>query len=214
MTTMKLSPNAAHVIAILLASAGAVLHFLQVNPDISNEAHVTSNALITLGFVIALVSQSVFGTATPPTPTPLAGTDKDPVTAAADALKPPAAHRGFLGAAFVGFASALAVVIGIACSASSTACTTQQVQAAGTALVQIAVDACQEAPSVIPPNTPAGTVVGLICSAVNATASAVNVLIDAKTWDGMKASYLQTHPSLPAGMSPPSAAALQKAGLK
>lgn len=69
---MKLSPNVAHLIAIVLAAAGAVLHFLQVNPDIANEAHVTSNALITLGFIVALVSQSVFGTATPPTPSPLA----------------------------------------------------------------------------------------------------------------------------------------------
>jgi hypothetical protein len=194
---MKLSPNAAHVIAILLACAGAVLHFLQVNPDISNEAHVTSNALITLGFVIALVSQSVFGTATPPTPTPLAGTDKDPVTAAADALKPPAAHRGFLGAAFVGLVSAVIVVAAVllpGCNPSTlpTIDTVLNVVAAdiqaGDAPPQIDSDVCKALGG--------STTTDAVCANVTLLVEdALQLLLDGgKITSAQAAPYLAAHP--------------------
>jgi hypothetical protein len=94
------------------------------------------------------------------------------------------------------------LVFVLALAAGISACTAQQAKSVGQTLVTIAVDACQEAPQLVPAGQ-VGTVVGLICAAVDATAPGVEVLIDAKTWAGMKAAYLTTHPSLPAGMAAP-----------
>ena len=68
---MKLSPSWAHAIAVVLAVAGAVLHFLQTNPSIASEVHLTANAFLVAGFLIALASQTIFGTPTPPAAPPL-----------------------------------------------------------------------------------------------------------------------------------------------
>jgi hypothetical protein len=76
-----------HAIAVLLAVAGAILHFLQTTPDIATELHVTGNILVGAGFIIALASQQLFGTPTPPNPGPLAQ-PQNPVAAAAAKVAP------------------------------------------------------------------------------------------------------------------------------
>ena len=186
---MKLNANAAHVIAVLLAAAGATLHFLQLNPEVASEARLTSNGLLTLGFVVALLSQSLLGTATPQLPgaNGTGGGTVPPLVVAASKAA---------GAILV----ATAMMLGAA--AYTQGCTAQQAKSVGQTLVPIAVDACQEAPQLVPAGQ-VGTVVGLICAAVDATAPGVEVIIDAKTWAGMKAAYLTTHPALPAGMAVP-----------
>lgn len=61
-----------HAIAVALGCSGSILHFLSVNPDIANEIHVTGNVMIIAGFIVALVSEQIFGTPTPPPQAPLA----------------------------------------------------------------------------------------------------------------------------------------------
>jgi hypothetical protein len=89
-----------------------------------------------------------------------------------------------------------------------TGCTAQQAKAAGQEIVKVAVDACQEAPNLIPAGTPAGTIVALVCAAIDTAAPAVTILLAADQWNAMKAQYLATHGKLPDGMSPPTGAAL------
>ena len=71
-----MNANASHVIAVVLLSAGQVLQFLNTNAAIASQMHVTSTMLTVAGFVVALVSQQLFGSATPPAQTPIAGGGK------------------------------------------------------------------------------------------------------------------------------------------
>lgn len=92
--------------------------------------------------------------------------------------------------------------------ASVSACSAQQAKAAENWLVNIAVDACQEAPQLAPPGA-AATVVTLLCDAVDLGAAEGGVLraqkpvqLDAKVWNGMKMEYAAKHNGeLPKGMS-------------
>ena len=67
-----LNAKASHAIAVCLAVAGSILHFLQANPEIETEVHMTGNGMIVLGFILALMSETMFGTSTPPAVGPLA----------------------------------------------------------------------------------------------------------------------------------------------
>ena len=71
-----MNATASHVIAIVLLSAGQVLQFLNTNAAIAAQMHVTSTALTIGGFVVALISQQMFGSATPPAQAPIAGGGK------------------------------------------------------------------------------------------------------------------------------------------
>ncbi|MHB8330781.1 MAG: hypothetical protein ACYDDA_05245 [Acidiferrobacteraceae bacterium] len=115
---MKLNATWGHALATIIFCAGGILHFMQTNPQIDSEVHMTANGLLVFAFLLAMATQAIFGTTTPPAPTPLVppGGDagkKDPVNAAADALKPPAAHRGMLRAAAVGLVSAVVVAAAV-----------------------------------------------------------------------------------------------------
>jgi hypothetical protein len=94
----------------------------------------------------------------------------------------------------------------VACVALG-ACSAAQKQVevgAANAIIQIGVDTCQEAPQIVPAGDTA--VVGLVCQLLGSGQTA-EVLIDNLIWNSLKASYLQTHATLPAGISSlPSAA--------
>jgi len=75
---MKLQVNWAHAVAVLLSSVGLVLQFLQTNPSISAEMHITSNTLLFGGFLVALMSKEIFGTSTPPQVTIVSTTEAKP----------------------------------------------------------------------------------------------------------------------------------------
>jgi hypothetical protein len=82
--------------------------------------------------------------------------------------------------------------------ADSTGCTKTTGPAVVATIAQIAVDTCQEAPSLLPPG--ASGVVSLVCSLYDNNEQTVQVLIDQTLWGNMKAAYLAQHGSLPAGM--------------
>lgn len=67
------------------------------------------------------------------------------------------------------------------------ACTKQQAVNAVNTGVQVSLAACQEAPQIIPPGTPEGTIVGLLCPALDGSATKIQVLIDQVIWASMKA---------------------------
>jgi len=71
--------------------------------------------------------------------------------------------------------------------AASSGCTKQQTVNTVNTGVQVAVDLCQEAPQLLPPTTPVGAVVALVCPAVVAGAPPVTVFVDKLIWDAMKA---------------------------
>jgi hypothetical protein len=64
-------------------------------------------------------------------------------------------------------------------------CTKAQTVSAINTGVNVAVDLCQVAPNLLPPGTPAGTVVALVCPAVEAGAPPVTVFIDQLVWNAM-----------------------------
>jgi hypothetical protein len=66
-----MNATATHVIAVILISFGQVLQFLTTNPAFATQVHVTSTVLTVAGFIVALVSQQLFGTPTPPPQAPL-----------------------------------------------------------------------------------------------------------------------------------------------
>jgi hypothetical protein len=88
--------------------------------------------------------------------------------------------------------------------ALSLASCTPQARSAVDEIVQISVEACKEVPNFVPPASQAGAVVGLICTAVDAGAPAVEVVINSDLWNQMKAQYLKDHGALPDGVSNPS----------
>lgn len=67
------------------------------------------------------------------------------------------------------------------------ACTKQQAVGIANGGVQVAVDLCEEAPQLVPAGTPAGTLVGLLCPALDGSSSKIEVLIDQVIWNSMKA---------------------------
>jgi hypothetical protein len=80
----------------------------------------------------------------------------------------------------------------LACSfyfvtASDLACTKQQAVDVTTAIVNVAADVCQLAPQVLPPGTPAGSLVGLLCPLVSNPNQLVAVIVSAAGWESMKA---------------------------
>jgi hypothetical protein len=75
------------------------------------------------------------------------------------------------------------------------ACTKQQAVNVANTGVQVAIDLCALAPQLLPPNTPAGTVVALLCPMVDNAAQTVEVLIDQVIYSQMLAEYRKTHPS-------------------
>jgi hypothetical protein len=85
--------------------------------------------------------------------------------------------------------SGLAAATSVAALCSMLACTKQQAVAGVNTAVQVAVDLCTEAPNLIPPNTPAGSIVALICPSVNAAAPGVTVFVDSVIWNLMKAEH-------------------------
>lgn len=85
-----MNAKASHLIAIVLVSAGQILQFLNTNPALAAQMHLTAQILTVAGFLVALASQQLFGTPVPPPQAPLAGPPAapkvDPVTAAAAKL--------------------------------------------------------------------------------------------------------------------------------
>jgi len=73
-------------------------------------------------------------------------------------------------------------------------CTKQQAVNVANTGVQVAVDACQLAPQLLPPNTPAGSVVALLCPLIEGGAPTVEVLIDQVIWNAMVKTYQTSHP--------------------
>jgi hypothetical protein len=61
----------AHVLAAVLFSAGQSIQFLSSNPAVAAQMHVTATILTTAAFLVALASQQLFGTPTPPNPNAL-----------------------------------------------------------------------------------------------------------------------------------------------
>ncbi len=79
-------PSAAHVIAIVLLTASQVLQFLTTNPALAAQMHVTSQIMLVAGALVALASERLFGTATPPAAAPLL--PPDPAVEAKSAASP------------------------------------------------------------------------------------------------------------------------------
>jgi hypothetical protein len=102
-----MNAKVSHLIAVALLSAGQILQFLNTNPAIAQQMHVTSTILTIAGFLVALASQQLFGSATPPPQAPLASTTST---------------RGFVDLRTLAVASAALIMAGIA------ACTAQQAQ--------------------------------------------------------------------------------------
>lgn len=100
------------------------------------------------------------------------------------------------------------LLVGLVCtfaaaSGAMVACSAAQKQTevnVANSVVQIGVDTCQEAPQLVPAGTTG--VVGLICQLLG-NGQTAEVLIDSVIWNSLKASYLQTHSSLPARASKP-----------
>lgn len=80
-------------------------------------------------------------------------------------------------------------LLGLGCSY----CTKAQTVAAVNTGVQVGVDICTEAPQLIPPGTPAGSIVALLCPAVVGAAPTVEVFIDTLIWDALKKEYAAKH---------------------
>jgi len=74
------------------------------------------------------------------------------------------------------------------------ACTKQQVVNGVNTGIQVAVDVCELAPQLLPPNTPEGTVVSLLCPEVENSATKIEVLIDQLVWNAMVKAYQTSHP--------------------
>lgn len=70
-----MKPTTAHVLAVTLFCAFEVLGFVQANPALATQLHITSQVLLVAGFVIALASKELFGT---PVPTDPGATKKPP----------------------------------------------------------------------------------------------------------------------------------------
>jgi hypothetical protein len=83
------------------------------------------------------------------------------------------------------FAGSMLVAIFAMCL--SPACTKQQAVDVTTAIVNVAADVCQLAPQVLPPGTPAGSLVGLLCPLVSNPNQLVAVIVSAAGWESMKA---------------------------
>jgi hypothetical protein len=112
---MKLSANAAHVIAVILVGFGQTLQFFNTNPAIAVQLHVTAMMMTGAGFVVALVSQSIWGTPTPPAPAPLAAANTN--------------TRGFAAMhALIALVVALPLTILGGKASSATGCSAQQGQ--------------------------------------------------------------------------------------
>ncbi len=68
--------------------------------------------------------------------------------------------------------------------------------------IQLTVDACQEAPALLPPG--AGTdVIALVCAVVGSNEQTIEVIVDSLIWNAAKLDYLAKHGALPRGMTPP-----------
>ena len=112
------------------------------------------------------------------------------------------ASRGFVSMRTLFGVSGLGMIVALFTGAN---CTTQAVVAVA---VQVAVDVCQEAPNLLPPDTTAGTIVALVCGVVDPKTGlplkgqSQTVFVDAKQWNAAKLEYLQVHGHLPGGMSP------------
>jgi hypothetical protein len=65
---MKLNANVAHVAAIVLYVAAWLLKDLQASPDVATLLHTGTGVLATAAMAIALLSQAILGTSTPPDP--------------------------------------------------------------------------------------------------------------------------------------------------
>ena len=74
------------------------------------------------------------------------------------------------------------------------ACTKQQTVTGVNTAVNVAVSACAVAPQLLPPNTPAGSVVALLCPLVDNSAQQVEVLVDNLVWNAMVKQYQSMHP--------------------
>jgi hypothetical protein len=110
---------------------------------------------------------------------------------------------GNLGFARISLLHATAAVGALLFGVGAT-CTPAQIEQA---VVQVVVDACQEAPLLLPPGTVAGWV-ALVCSVIDPKTGlpkvgGQTVLMPASQWSSMKLEYLKTHQHLPGGMSAP-----------
>lgn len=65
------------------------------------------------------------------------------------------------------------------------ACTKSQAVSIANATVQVGVDICDVAPQLIPPTSPPGSVVALLCPLVEGGSKTVEVLIDTAIWNAM-----------------------------
>jgi len=100
-----------------------------------------------------------------------------------------------------GVLGAGACVLALGITFSDTVACTPQARTAASEIVQVTIDTCQETPQIVPAGV--SGVVGLICSAIDIAGPAVQVLLASDVWEGMKATYLKTHATLPAGMRSP-----------
>jgi hypothetical protein len=66
-------------------------------------------------------------------------------------------------------------------------------------IVNVAVDACQEAKAI----APGDTTVSLVCAVVDGGAPIAHVVIDSNVWNQMKVQYKKEHGKLPEGVSEP-----------
>jgi hypothetical protein len=78
--------------------------------------------------------------------------------------------------------------------AGDAACTKQQTVSAVNTGVQVAVDACKLAPTLIPTSSPASPVIALLCPLIEGGAPTVEVLIDNVIWNAMVKTYQAQHP--------------------
>jgi len=88
----------------------------------------------------------------------------------------------------------LPLIVGASVGFYESGCTKQQAVNVANTGVQVAVDACQLAPQLLPPNTPAGSVVALLCPLIEGGAPTVEVLIDQVIWNAMVKTYQTSHP--------------------
>jgi hypothetical protein len=64
---MRINATASHAISAVFFAAGVVLHYLQLDPELRTEAHVTAAGFIGASFVLAFLSKE-FLTWTSPVP--------------------------------------------------------------------------------------------------------------------------------------------------
>lgn len=57
-----------HALALVLFVAGLSVHDLQADPTLASVLHVSGSVLASAGLIVAMVSQALFGSTTPPNP--------------------------------------------------------------------------------------------------------------------------------------------------